>query len=92
MFLGFLGVREVAVKIATGNSAAQKEKFLHEILILKGCRDPNIVQFLGASVGDKQIVCVMEFMPGGDLYKAIGQDTGGQFLWRNRYALPAPMP
>lgn len=82
MYLGFLGVREVAVKIATGNSAAQKERFLHEILILKGCRDPSIVQFLGASVNEDQIVCVMEFMPGGDLYKAIAGDVDGCFLWR----------
>jgi Protein tyrosine and serine/threonine kinase len=42
------GVTTVAVKKMKLTSDRQREEFLKEVAILKGLRDGNIVQFLGA--------------------------------------------
>lgn len=61
MYLGLLnGVRDVAVKVVTSENPEQQMRFIREIAILKSCRDPNIVQFLGASVLRQQTFMVMQ--------------------------------
>jgi len=45
------GVTPVAVKVFPSNATdVQQEEFQREVVILKSCRDRNIVQFLGACV------------------------------------------
>ena len=39
-----------------------------QVMILRSCRDRNIVQFLGACVTDDQLMLVTEYMEGGDLH------------------------
>ena len=44
------------------------EELLHEIDLLSSLRHPDLVMFLGACIEQHlPIVCVMEFLPGGDL-------------------------
>jgi serine/threonine protein kinase len=80
------GVREVAVKVAVNKSPQQTARFLQEIAILRACHDPGIVRFLGATVQQSQTLLVMEYMPGGDLYNQIKNDSDGEFLWYQRGA------
>lgn len=61
VWLGMLNrVREVAVKVVNSHSSKQQVRFIREIKTLKACLDPNIVQFLGASVRGAQILMVMQ--------------------------------
>jgi serine/threonine protein kinase len=60
--------------------------FIKEILILKACRHPNIIFFLGASIQPDRTLLVMEAMPGGDLFNQILDDEDGRYRWRNRWA------
>ena len=48
VFKGTLhGTVDVAIKIATHQSAKQTARFVREIATLRACLDPNIVRFLG---------------------------------------------
>ena len=82
MYLGVLNrVRDVAVKVVNSHSRKQQLRFIREIKTLKACLDPNIVQFLGASVRGAQILMVMQLMPGGDLWSKLSHDTMGEYRW-----------
>jgi hypothetical protein len=87
VFKGTLhGTTDVAIKIATHQSAKQTARFVREIATLRACLDPNIVRFLGASLQQSQTLLVMEYMPGGDLYRRIALDDAGEYLWYRRGA------
>ena len=61
VYLGLLnGVRQVAVKVITSHDMEQQARFIREIRTLKACLDPNIVQFLGMSVSERQMLMVMQ--------------------------------
>lgn len=88
VLLGSYGVKEVAVKLAAEKSPVKKERFAHEIAILEGCRDPRIVQYLGARIDRScRALLLVEYMPGGNLYTAIGDDWEGKYLWKNKRVL-----
>ena len=85
MFLGLLfGAQQVAIKVVHSHTPKQQARFVREINVLRSCHDPNIVQFLGASVRGQQTLLIMQYMPGGDLFKQIAQDSEGQFSWYRR--------
>ena len=87
VYLGVLyGVREVAIKVVNNPDKKQQARFVREIMMLKACHDPNIVQFLGAAIDKEQTLLVMTYMPGGDLHKQIASDKSGMFRWKQRYA------
>lgn len=44
---------------------------IRELELLRDCRNPHIVQFLGASIMHRQIAIVTELMPLGDLHTAL---------------------
>ena len=46
----------------------------------------NIVQFLGAALAGDQIMLVTEYMPRGDLWRALSQDSANHFSWRSTCA------
>lgn len=76
------GVQPVAVKIfPTHATPRQHKEFQREVVLLKSCRDGNIVQFLGASQTESQTLMITEFMENGDLYSAIRKDSTGNLLW-----------
>lgn len=55
------GVQPVAVKVFPSDATdMQMAEFQKEVVILKSCRDRNIVQFLGACVTDTQTCLVTE--------------------------------
>jgi len=60
------GVTPVAVKVFPSNATdVQQEEFQREVVILKSCRDRNIVQFLGACVEAGQTFLVTGARPSG---------------------------
>jgi serine/threonine protein kinase len=77
------GNTPVAVKFVTGHSPKEQQRFRNEVAILKSLRHVNIVQFLGASLAGDQIMLVTEYMPRGDLWRALSQDSEHRFAWRN---------
>lgn len=81
------GNTPVAVKFVTGHSPKEQQRFRNEVAILKSLRHVNIVQFLGASLAGDQIMLVTEYMPRGDLWRALSQDSTHHFSWRNMCAL-----
>jgi serine/threonine protein kinase len=46
-------------------------EFRREVAILKACRDPNIVAFLGACLRDDCAMLVTEYCEGGNLARNI---------------------
>ncbi len=82
------GNTPVAVKFVTGHSPKEQQRFRNEVAILKSLRHVNIVQFLGASMAGDQIMLVTEYMPRGDLWRALSQDSTHHFSWRNMCASP----
>ena len=93
MYLGVLyGVRDVAIKVINNPDAKQQARFVREIMMLKACHDPNIVQFLGAAIDKEQTLLVMTYMSGGDLLHQIRNDREGNFRWHQRYVLQEISP
>jgi serine/threonine protein kinase len=89
VYLGVLfGTTNVAIKVVRSPTPAQQTSFIKEIMILKACRHPNVISFLGASIQTQQTLMVMEAMPGGDLYSQIEKDTAGWFTWYQKGVLP----
>jgi serine/threonine protein kinase len=74
----------VAIKVVSSPTAAQQKSFIKEIMLLKACRHPNIIFFLGASIQAQQTLLVMEVMPGGDLFTQIQDDVNGRYTWYRR--------
>jgi Protein tyrosine and serine/threonine kinase len=55
------GVQPVAVKIFPTHATPQQHaEFQREVVLLKSCRDGNIVQFLGASQTESQTLMITE--------------------------------
>jgi hypothetical protein len=76
------GVQPVAAKVLpnTGEQSSPehfsaKEDFHKEIALLKSCKDPNIVSFLGAVISADQTMLITEYMEGGNLARnlAVGK-------------------
>lgn len=61
---------EVAIKSLKYETQKDMEEALFEVAILKKQLHPNVLQFLGASIGDGTIQLVTELMA-GNLYKAL---------------------
>lgn len=79
------GVQPVAVKIFPTHATPQQHaEFQREVVLLKSCRDGNIVQFLGASQTEHQTLMITEYMENGDLFTAFRNDTTGSLLWYRR--------
>ena len=52
-----------------------------------------MVQFMGACFEDNgDSMLVTEFMAGGNLFDAIGNDREGKLSWYQRWAMSCPMP
>lgn len=83
----------VAVKVFPSNATdMQMADFQKEIVILKSCRDRNIVQFLGACITETQTCLVTEYMERGDLYNALHRDAESQMLTWYRRSTTARAP
>ena len=55
-----------------------------EVFILEDLKDTNIVQFMGACFDEGNAMLVTEFMAGGNLFDAIGNDRMGKLCWYQR--------
>ena len=75
-------VEPVALKLLGSkdedSSQEMQSRALRELELLRDCRNPHIVQFLGASVCNRQIAIVTELMPLGDLHTAL---ANGSVTW-----------
>lgn len=73
VFRGIWNGTEVGIKFLT--SPNMNEQFLNdfykEVMIMRGLRHPNVLQFLGACTNPPDICIVMEYMPMGSLYKIL---------------------
>ena len=86
-------VQTVAVKMLSNTTAKQMEGFKREALILEDLKDTNIVQFMGACFEDSgDSMLVTEFMAGGNLFDAIGNDRDGKLGWYQRCVKSGPQP
>ena len=85
------GNTPVAIKFVTGHSPKEQARFVNEVHILKSLRHTNIVQFLGASLAAGEIMLVTEYLPRGDLWRALSKDTNHLFSWYKRY-VPVELP
>ncbi|BDA50936.1 probable serine/threonine-protein kinase DDB_G0267514 at C-terminar half [Coccomyxa sp. Obi] len=74
------GVQTVAVKILH-DAEVGGVNFTREIAILKGCRHSNIVQFQGACVSGNRTMLVMEYVEGGDLWRALQREGSRVRSW-----------
>ena len=54
------GSTTVAVKFVAGQSKGEQERFLREVVILQSLHHTKIVQFLGASMVENDIMLVTE--------------------------------
>eukprot|EP00887_Chlorella_sp_A99_P002361 scaffold10.g2361.t1 len=63
-------------------SLAQTD-FMREVSILRACRDPNIVLFLGACLSEDRSMLVTEYCEGGNLTRNL---MAGRISWYNRGA------
>ncbi|PRW21099.1 serine threonine- kinase [Chlorella sorokiniana] len=86
------GVTPVAVKVlgASVESARKMmddEDFYREIMILRACRDTNILQFQGACFKDDRTLLVTEYMEGGNLTANLKAHTVTWFKRGKKIAL-----
>lgn len=58
-------------KIEDDDPHAVMAEFMVEMKLMSKLRHPNIVSFLGASITAPKLAIILEFMPGGSLYRAI---------------------
>lgn len=77
------------------SDARSREAFLNEMSILKSLHHSNIVQFLGACLLQNTVALVTEFMPEGDLWHLLSNDTSKSLSFYERYfdwLLPSSCP
>lgn len=58
-------------KIEDDDPEAVMAEFMVEMKLMSKLRHGNIVSFLGASIAAPKLAIILEFMPGGSLYRAI---------------------
>ncbi|PSC68117.1 serine threonine-kinase [Micractinium conductrix] len=78
------GVQPVAVKVLASPPDAAlglQEDFEREVQLLRACKDPNIVAFLGASIANDLTLLVLEFCEGGSLSANL---RAGRVSWWRR--------
>ncbi|PRW39362.1 serine threonine- kinase [Chlorella sorokiniana] len=78
------GAQPVAVKVlaAVGDRyQSQEEAFVREIALLRACRDPNVVAFLGACIQTDRTMLVTEYCDGGNLTRNL---MAGRVTWYRR--------
>ncbi|XP_071276531.1 serine/threonine-protein kinase PAK 3-like [Agelaius tricolor] len=65
--------REVAIKIINLQELRRKELTVNEIMIMKKCRSPNVVNYLDSYFLGEELLLVMEYMDGGALTDVISK-------------------
>ncbi|KAK9811719.1 hypothetical protein WJX72_008958 [[Myrmecia] bisecta] len=78
------GVDDVAVKVMSSDSLDRQARFLREIAVTANLRNKNVVPFFGACIVDESVALVMDYMPGGDLFKKIQNDQTREYGWYKR--------
>lgn len=58
-------------KIEDDDPQAVMAEFMVEMKLMSKLRHTNVVSFLGAAVASPRLAIILEFMPGGSLYRAI---------------------
>lgn len=58
-------------KIEDDDPQALMAEFMVEMKLMSKLRHPNIVEFIGACIHNPNLAIILEFMPGGSLYRAI---------------------
>ena len=58
-------------KIEDDDPQAVMAEFMVEMKLMSKLNHPNVVAFLGASITAPKLAIILEFMPGGSLYRAI---------------------
>ncbi|KAK9823408.1 hypothetical protein WJX72_002546 [[Myrmecia] bisecta] len=77
-------VQDVAIKVVSNNSTSSQARFLREISVTASLRNSNIVPFCGACLYADSVALVMDYMPRGDLFRALAVDHDRQFGWYRR--------
>eukprot|EP00884_Botryococcus_braunii_P023376 jgi/Botrbrau1/9722/Bobra.0388s0015.1 len=78
---------QVAVKFLIDQSEEQQALFRREAELLRSLRHPNVVSFLGCCMQPGKMMVITEFLPGGNLRKAINNDPPPRHLCWNKRGL-----
>lgn len=68
---------DVAVKLVEGISEEESKLLLNEVNVLRKASHPGVVRLLGVCVEPMRMALVLEYLPGGDLAKAISSGKFG---------------
>ncbi|KAI0556673.1 Serine/threonine protein kinase [Gracilaria domingensis] len=66
-----IGAGGFGEKLEDDDPQALKAEFMVEMKLMSKLRHPNIVEFIGACIHSPNLAIILEFMPGGSLYRAI---------------------
>ncbi|KAJ9092500.1 hypothetical protein QFC19_008713 [Naganishia cerealis] len=83
----YLGIDIALKEILPSNEYDVRKYFLREHTIMRECRHPNIVLFIGlchAPPPDERTFIVSEYIPGGNLRGYIQDTVNRPFPWRLR--------
>ncbi|KAH9143594.1 hypothetical protein AeRB84_012387 [Aphanomyces euteiches] len=85
----YLGERVAIKKLRSHNATPFELKaFVQNIQLMSQFDSPFIVQFVGAAwTGPEDLMCVMEWMDGGDLRGKMSATTSETFSWRAKYEI-----
>ncbi|XP_057765964.1 wall-associated receptor kinase-like 14 [Salvia miltiorrhiza] len=76
----------VAIKKLKHGGSSSSEHVINEIKLLASVSHPNLVQLLGCSMEDEEIL-VYEFMPNGTLCQHLQGEKGGGLAWPVRLSI-----
>ena len=75
---------EIAVKVPKQNIAnAEMSLFLREVKLMSSIHHPNIVLFLGACLTKPNVVLVMEYLSGGNVFDFINREENKNMVTSN---------
>lgn len=77
------GVQPVAVKIMARSPTIEAIFYKEATLMHKICHDPNIVQFYGGVVTERNVAIAMELMEGGDMRSLLDNTHKDMVRWHN---------
>ncbi len=79
--------REVALKVAKGDSPSRRARFLDEVRILGQLEHPNVVPLHALVVGDRAPFCTMRYVRGRTLADVLSGVRAGDLETVSRYSI-----
>ncbi len=84
-----VAVKQAKTSFFHGLTAEQLKAFVHEVRVLSRLAHPNLVQFMGVCVTDKELLIVTEYLDEGNLEDAVFGPSDLPPYKRMKWALQA---